>query len=111
MRSHNTDAAEKFVEWAAGPEGAATVARIGIVPSYTDAAITDAFFRVTGMPRDALTRRAMKPSSVHLELPVSVRSSDVDQILTEEHELVMSGEKSVDKGIKEMDNRVRTEVP
>jgi multiple sugar transport system substrate-binding protein len=111
MRSHHADAAEKFVEWAAGPEGAATVARIGIVPSYTDASITEAFFRVAGMPGDALTRRAMQPSTVRLELPVSVRSSDVDQILTEEHELVMTGEKSVDKGIKEMGRRVRSDAP
>ncbi|CAG6395982.1 extracellular solute-binding protein [Streptomyces cocklensis] len=110
MRSHNADAAEKFVEWAAGPEGAATVARIGIVPSYTDASTTSAFFGVRGMPTDAVTREAMKPSKVQLELPVSVTSSDVDEILTQEHELVMSGEKSVDDGIKEMEKRVRTET-
>jgi multiple sugar transport system substrate-binding protein len=47
---------------------------------------------------------------VQLEMPVSDKSSDVDQILTEEHELVMTGEKSVDDGIKEMDHRVKTEV-
>ncbi|MEV8565248.1 sugar ABC transporter substrate-binding protein [Streptomyces sp. NPDC051322] len=109
-KARNADAAKKFVEWASGPEGATAVAKIGIVPSYTDAAITKAFFGVKGMPSDALSRQAMKPSKVQLEMPISDKSSDIDQILTEEHELVMTGEKSIDKGIEEMNHRVKTEV-
>ncbi|WP_263984541.1 ABC transporter substrate-binding protein [Streptomyces sp. HPF1205] len=108
--ARNADAATKFVEWASGPEGAAAIAKIGVVPSYTDGKILDAFFGVKGMPTDALSRKAMRPDTVKLEMPVSDKSSDVDQILTEEHELVMTGEKSVDKGIDEMDHRVKTEV-
>ncbi|MFI9582636.1 extracellular solute-binding protein [Streptomyces sp. NPDC052236] len=109
-KSGNADAAKKFVEWASGPEGAAAVAKIGIVPSYTDAAITDAFFAVKGMPTDALSRQAMKPSKVQLEMPVSDKASDIDLILKEEHEIVMSGEKSADKGIAEMNRRVKNDV-
>ncbi|MFG1807716.1 extracellular solute-binding protein [Streptomyces sp. NPDC049040] len=108
--ARNADAAKKFVEWASGPEGAAAVANIGIVPSYTNASVTKAFFGVAGMPDDALTRKAMQPGKVQLEMPVSDKSSDIDQILTEEHELVMTGDKSVDAGIKEMGNRVKSEV-
>ncbi|WP_255951881.1 extracellular solute-binding protein [Streptomyces odontomachi] len=109
-RARNGDAAEKFVTWAAGPEGAAAIAKIGIVPAYSSSATMKAFFGVKGMPSDQLTRQAMNPSKVQLEMPVSDRSSDVDQILKEEHELVMSGDKSIDQGIKEMDDRVKTEV-
>lgn len=108
--ARNADAAEKFVEWASGPEGAAAIARIGLVPSYTDGKVMNDFFGVTGMPNDALSRAAMQPSKVQLEMPVSDKSSDIDQILKEEHELVMTGQKSVDKGIEEMDHRVKTEV-
>lgn len=43
-------------------------------------------------------------------MPVSDKTSDIDQILKEEHEMIMSGEKSVDEGIKEMDKRVKDEV-
>lgn len=109
-KARNGDAAKKFVTWAAGPEGAAAIARIGIVPSYTSSATADAFFGVKGMPSDQLTRQAMNPSKVQLEMPVSDRSSDIDQILKEEHELIMSGDKSIDQGIKEMDDRVKNEV-
>jgi multiple sugar transport system substrate-binding protein len=109
-KARNADAAKQFVEWAAGPEGAATIAKIGLVPSYHDSSVMNAFFGVQGMPTDAVTRQAMQPSTVQLEMPVSDKSSDVDQILTEEHELVMTGEKSVDAGIDEMGDRVKTEV-
>ncbi|MEU6848888.1 extracellular solute-binding protein [Actinacidiphila alni] len=109
-KARNADAAEKFVTWASGPEGANAIAKIGVVPSYTDDSIMNTYFGITGMPNDALSRKAMKPDKVQLEMPVSDKSSDIDQILTEEHELVMSGEKSIDKGIQEMDHRVKTEV-
>ncbi len=62
------------------------------------------------MPDDALSRKAMEPGKVQLEMPVSDKSSDIDQILKEEHEMIMSGEKSADSGIKEMNDRVRNEV-
>ena len=43
-------------------------------------------------------------------MPVSDKSSDIDTILNEEHQLIMVGEKSVDDGIAEMDKRVKNEV-
>lgn len=109
-KARNADAAEKFVAWAAGPEGAEAVAKIGIVPAYSSGKIMDTFFSVSGMPDDAVSRKAMEPTKVQLEMPVSDKTSDIDQILKEEHELVMSGEKSADEGIKEMDNRVKNDV-
>jgi multiple sugar transport system substrate-binding protein len=109
-KAKNADAAKKFVTWASGPEGAAAVAKIGVTPAYTSGEILDTFFSVEGMPTDELSRKAMQPTTVQLEMPVSDKTSDIDQILKEEHELIMSGEKSVDEGIKEMDDRVRNEV-
>jgi multiple sugar transport system substrate-binding protein len=109
-KARHADEAKQFVEWASGPEGAATIAKIGLVPSYQNSSVMNAFFGVQGMPTDPVSKQAMQPSKVQLEMPVSDKSSDIDQILTEEHELVMTGEKSVDAGIKEMGHRVKTEV-
>ena len=109
-KARNADAAKKFVTWASGPEGAAAIAKLGLTPSYSDSKIKNAFFSVKGMPNDPVSRQAMEPSKVQLEMPVSDKSSDIDQILTEEHELIMTGEKSIDQGIEEMDNRVKKEV-
>ncbi|MFE3826628.1 ABC transporter substrate-binding protein [Streptomyces sp. NPDC059092] len=102
--------AEKFVRWASGPKGAEAIAKVGVVPSYTGDAVMKSYFAVKGMPSDDLSRKAMAPDAVKLEMPVSDKSSDIDQILTEEHELVMSGEKSAEKGIEEMNKRVKSEV-
>ena len=96
--------------WASGPGGAAAIAKVGLVPAYTDGKIMDTFFAVKGMPTDPVSRKAMTPSKVQLEMPVSDKSSDIDVILNEEHELGMSGEKSIDKGNEEMNDRVRNEV-
>ncbi|MEU5024449.1 ABC transporter substrate-binding protein [Streptomyces milbemycinicus] len=109
-KARNSEAAKKFVRWASGPKGAAAIAKVGVVPSYTDDAVMKNFFGVKGMPSDDLSKTAMSPDTVKLEMPVSPKSSDIDQILKEEHELVMSGEKSIDKGIEEMESRVKSEV-
>ncbi|WP_328432391.1 ABC transporter substrate-binding protein [Streptomyces sp. NBC_00453] len=106
----SSEAAEKFVLWASGPKGAAAIAKIGVHPAYSDATVMNSLFGVDGMPTDALSKQAMSPDTVKLEMPVSDKSSDIDQILTEEHELVMSGEKSIDDGIKDMGARVKSEV-
>ncbi|GED90766.1 ABC transporter substrate-binding protein [Streptomyces sp. 6-11-2] len=109
-KAKNSDAARKFLSFASGPEGAAAVAKIGITPSYTDESVMNTYFSVQGMPTDDLTKKAMHPDTVKLEMPISEKSSDVDTILTEEHQLVMTGEKSLDQGIKEMNSRVKSEV-
>ncbi len=109
-KAKHAEAAKQFVLWASGEKGAATIAKIGVTPAYHSAAITDAYFSVTGMPSDALAKKAFQPDKVVLEMPVSEKSSDVDAILTEEHQLIMTGSKSVSAGIAEMGKRVKSEV-
>jgi multiple sugar transport system substrate-binding protein len=109
-KAKSSEAAKKFVLWASGPQGAAAVAKIGVVPAYSDDAVMKDYFGVEGMPGDALSKQAMSPDTVTLEMPVSDTASDIDQILEEEDELIRSGEKSVDDGIKDMGARVESEV-
>ncbi|NUT34096.1 MAG: sugar ABC transporter substrate-binding protein [Hamadaea sp.] len=106
----NSAAAQKFVEFAAGPEGAKAIAAIGIVPALLDDATRTAYFALPGMPTDELSKKAFKPDTVNLEMPVSDKTSKIDTILNEEHQLIMAKEKSVDDGIKEMESRVKNEV-
>ncbi|TDB74690.1 ABC transporter substrate-binding protein [Micromonospora sp. KC723] len=109
-KARNAEAARKFVTWASGEKGAAAIAKIGVFPAYNDATITDLYFKVDGMANDEVAKKAFQPGEVKLEMPVSEKSSDVDKILNEEHELIMTGEKSVDAGIVEMGKRVKSEV-
>jgi len=109
-KAKNAAAARTFVDWASGPKGALTLAKLGLYPSYTDAVVLAAYGAVQGMPTDAVAKKAFVPDRVALEMPVSDKSSDVDKILTEEHELIMVGEKTIDAGIAEMGSRVKSEV-
>ncbi len=108
--SKHSAAAKKFVEWAAGEAGATAVAKAGVTPSLQSQQILDTYFALEGVPNDDVAKKAFKPDNVVLEMPVSDKSSDVDQILTEEHELIMTGEKSLDAGLAEMSKRVKNEV-
>ncbi|MBM7654322.1 ABC transporter substrate-binding protein [Neobacillus cucumis] len=102
--------AEKFVKWASGEEGAKVVAGVGVVPAYRTADINNIYFNVAGMPNDELSKKAFSPDSVNIEMPMDKNSAAIDKILGEEHDLIMIGENSIDKGIKEMDQRVKSEV-
>lgn len=106
----HSDEAKKFIEWAAGAEGAKAISAIGVVPALQDASVTDAYFTLEGMPTDALSKKAFAPDTTALEMPVSDKSAATDTILNQEHDLIMVGEKSVDDGIAEMDKRVKKEV-
>jgi len=109
-KAKNAAAAKEFVLWASGEKGASAVAKIGVAPAFRNAAILDSYFAVTGMPTDELTKKSFQPDKVVLEMPVNEKSSSVDTILTEEHQLIMTGGKSVADGIAEMGKRVKSEV-
>src|SRR5690606_33363028 len=83
---------------------------VGVVPALQDPAITEAYFSLKGMPTDELSKKAFEPDKVVLEMPVSDKTSDVDTILNEEHQLIMVGDKTVQQGIKSMNDRVKSEV-
>mgnify|MGYP003492994651 FL=1 len=103
-------AAKRFITWATGAEGASSIAAIGITPALQNDAVTAAFLAVKGMPTDDGSKRASRPDTVMQEMPVSEHTSDIDRILTEEHQLIMSGEKKIPDGIASMGSRVKRDV-
>ena len=106
----HSDEAKKFIEWAAGEEGAKAISKIGVVPALQSGSVTDAYFTLEGLPTDELSKKAFTPDETVLEMPVSDKSAATDKILNQEHDLVMVGERSVADGITEMGKRVKSEV-
>jgi multiple sugar transport system substrate-binding protein len=106
----HSDEARKFIAWAAGAEGAKAIAKIGVVPALQTDEVTAEYFKLPGLPTDQLSKAAFSPDKTVLEMPVSDKSAATDKILTQEHELIMVGERSVDDGIAEMGKRVKDEV-
>ena len=109
-KAKHADLAKQFVSWASGEQGATILAKIGVAPSFRNDAILQTYFAVSGMPTDDIAKKAFQPDKVVLEMPVNEKSSDVDTILNEEHELIMTGDKTVDAGLAEMGKRVKSEV-
>jgi multiple sugar transport system substrate-binding protein len=106
--AQNAEVAKEFIRFATGEEGAKAIAAVGVVPAYSSDAVTAAF---TALPDDELSMTAFtEKKKVMLEMPVSDVTSDIDTILREEHELIMSGQKSIDDGIRDAGDRVKNEV-
>lgn len=106
----NSDAAQKFIDFATGEEGAKVLAGIGVVPSYRTDAINDIYFGLDGMPTDEEAQAAYNPATIGIEFPVAEDGAAVDKILAEEHELIMVGDESVEDGIANMEKRVANEL-
>ena len=64
----------------------------------------DAFVTVDGMPEGAAD--ALQTTTVRLELPMNPLVSSIEQILNEEHDLIMTESVTVDEGLAEMTRRV-----
>jgi len=108
--SFQVEEAEKFIEYVTGEEGAKVLASIGIVPAIRNDEITNLYFNVAGMPDDDLSKRAFNPDVIESEVPLDKRTPTADQILGEEHELIMILDQSVDEGIKQMNERIAKEL-
>ncbi|NNC13892.1 sugar ABC transporter substrate-binding protein [Planctomonas sp. JC2975] len=108
--SKNQAAAKKFLQFAVSPEGAKAVASIGIVPAYHSPDITKAYFALDGMPQDSTSKKAFNPDTIKLDAPVAANTAAIGTILNQEHQLIMTGSKSVDDGLAEMASRVKSEV-
>ena len=109
-KAKHAAAAEKFVQFASGPEGAKACAAIGVVPALLTDETRQTYFGLAGMPADDVSKKAFKPDKVALEMPVGDKTTKIDKILTEEHQLVMTKQKSIEGGIKEMGSRVKNET-
>ncbi|MDI1462595.1 sugar ABC transporter substrate-binding protein [Catellatospora sp. KI3] len=109
-KAKHSAAAQKFVEFASSLEGAKAITGIGVVPAFSSDEIRAQYFTLPGMPTDDLSKKAFAPDKVNPEMPVSDKTAKVDTILAEEHQLIMTKEKAIDDGIKEMETRVKNEV-
>jgi multiple sugar transport system substrate-binding protein len=101
--SKQQDAAWDFVKYYTGPEGAKILAK-STLPAVRTAETLEAFVAVDGMPDGVV--EALQTTTVRLELPMHPHVGEVEQILNEEHELIMTGSVSVDEGVAEMTSRI-----
>ncbi|MBN2469947.1 MAG: sugar ABC transporter substrate-binding protein [Anaerolineae bacterium] len=101
--SEQKDAAWDFLKFVTSPEGAEVLAATTL-PAVRTTETLAAFVEVEGMPEG--TAEALQTTTVRLELPMHPAVAVVEQILNEEHDLIMTRSTSVQDGIAEMSRRV-----
>lgn len=106
-RTANKAAAEDFVKWVSGPEGAAIVAATGTIPALRDDKVIDSIAATKGFPTDTNSKAALKTTKSYLEMPVSLSAAKIELVLNRAHDSIMTGNVSVDDGLKEMDQGVQ----
>lgn len=106
INSEQKAAAIDFVNWCAGPEGAAIVASTGSFPA---AATDDSIAIISsteGFPDDEASMEALKTESVYLEMPLSTVAFEIETVLSTEHDTIMTGTETIDEGIANMNKQV-----
>ncbi len=97
------DQAWEFIKYACGEEGASKLIARGQMPAYQDDTTMESLAAYEGMPEGAA--EAMKTTSIVLDRPIDSASAEVNQMLGEEHSLIMIKEKPIDDVLKEMSDR------
>lgn len=103
--SKNKDAAWKFISFATSAAGAEIYSKAGAIPGRADATMLKNIATMEGMPEGVLEALAVK--NITLDRPMVDKVSEVNQMLKEEHDLIMLGEIAVDAGLAEMAVRTK----
>lgn len=105
--SEHQAAAWDFLKYFCGAEGALKLAGMGTLPALRNPGIVAALKNIDGFPKDNASAEALAIQKLMLEIPLHPKDGIVDKILSEEHELILTGSVTVDKGLADMSRRVK----
>ncbi|MBR4529184.1 MAG: sugar ABC transporter substrate-binding protein [Lachnospiraceae bacterium] len=103
----NKDAAWDFVKFVSGAEGAEIMAGTGNTPAMSNEAINSKIAEMDGFPTDANSKEALNASHAYLEMPANEKSSEIEQVLNEQHDNIMNEVSTVDEAIAAMNEGVQ----
>ncbi|MDD4301179.1 MAG: sugar ABC transporter substrate-binding protein [Sphaerochaeta sp.] len=105
--SKKKDAAFDFVKFVTGPEGAQIIAKTGTIPAITDDSVIEIIASKPGFPTDQATRDALQVHKTYLEMPLHEKSAEIEVVLNQVHDEIMTNNISVDGGIKKMNEQIQ----
>lgn len=100
--SKNKEAATDFMNFVCGTNGAEVIAKTGTFPAIKTDAVVTAIASKKGFPTDAASSEALKTANTYLEMPVNAKSAELEVILNDGHDYIMTGTKTIDEGIAYM---------
>lgn len=105
-KSEKQDAAKDFVKFVSGEEGAEIIAGTGTFPAIKNDKILDTLSAMDGFPTDENSKEALSTTKVYLEMPMHDKAAEIENILNEAHDGIMTGTFTIDEGIKKMNDEV-----
>lgn len=99
-RTKHADAAWEVVKFFTGEEGADLLSQVGQFPACADERIINQIAQLEGMPENV--GEALRVKHISLDRPVVDKVSEVNQMLGEQHSMIMLGQSSVDEVLAEM---------
>ena len=104
--SKNKAAALEFMRFVSGPEGAAILAKTGTIPAIMNQEVINTISAIPGFPPDANSKEALNVTKTYLEMPLHEKSADIEVVLNECHDSIMTKNTTVTSGISQMNDRV-----
>jgi len=101
------DEAWEFVKWVSGAEGAKVMASSGNFPAIMTDDVKNMIAGLEGFPTDAASKEALTVSNLYLEVPYAPNVSEINSVLDSYHGSIMTGEMSIDDGLKAMTTEVQ----
>lgn len=102
----NKDLAWEFVKFVSGSEGAEVIASTGTIPAITTDAVVEMISSMEGFPTDPESAEALKTANTYLEMPVHAKSSEIETVLNEAHDAIMTEGSTIDEGIVQMNKQI-----
>lgn len=106
-KSANKEAALDFLKFVTGEEGAAVIARTGAIPAIKNDEVVASIASIEGFPTDENSKEALKTAKTYLEMPLHEKSADIELILNEAHDNIMTSNVTIDEGLQDMTTRVK----
>lgn len=104
--SEKQAAALDFVKFVGGEQGAEIIAKTGTFPAIKSDAVLDELAKMDGFPTDEASKEALSTTQVYLEMPMHDKAADIEGVLNEAHDGIMTGAMTIDEGIRKMNDEV-----
>ncbi|AIQ48538.1 ABC transporter substrate-binding protein [Paenibacillus sp. FSL R7-0273] len=108
QKSEHKEAALDFMKFVTGEDGASVIASTGTIPAIKNDEVIGSITSIDGFPADDNSKAALTTVQTYLEMPMHEKSADIEVILNEAHDNIMTKNATIDEGLKDMNTRVQS---
>lgn len=104
--SKHKEAALDFVRFVTSAEGAEVIAKTGTFPAIKNDTVIKTISSKEGFPQDENSAQALAVTKTYLEMPLHEKAAEIEVVLNQQHDNIMTENVSIDEGLKEMEKGV-----